>query len=250
MNTIPLPPTDYLPHLSSAAAEFERLLRTADLDAPVVACGDWNLRELGAHLGNVHRWATRIVLTGKAVPQDFEPDPGGDLADWYAASANELLTTLRDSDPAAPTWHFTVAEQVKAFWFRRQAQEVVMHLFDAARAAGRETLIDPLLAADGVDEVFTVMMPRVRKRNGPPPLPEPLLFRAVDTGHTWLWSPADEGPVVEPVAGKADPRAKVEGTAQDLLLVLWKRLALEETAARAVGDESVARDFLAAKLTP
>lgn len=248
MDTIPLAPADYLPPLSAQVAEFERLLRTSDLDAPVVSCGDWSLRQLGAHLGNVHRWATTILVTGEPAPQDFEPEPDGDLAEWYAAGADELLSTLRDSDPAAPSWHFSVTEQVKAFWFRRQTHEVAVHLFDAARAAGAETTLEPLIAADGVDEVFVAMMPRVRRRSGPPPLPEPLLIRAADTGHSWLWSPGEDGPVVEPDSG--DAAVTVEGPARDLLLLLWKRVAVEDTAVRITGDEAVARGFLGAKLTP
>jgi uncharacterized protein (TIGR03083 family) len=251
--TIPLPPADYLPHLSRQTAEFERLLRTADLDAPVVSCGDWTLRKLGAHLGNVHRWATTIVTTGEPASQNLELEPGGDLADWYAAGAAELLATLRGADPSAPAWHFSVTEKVKAFWFRRQAQEAAVHLFDAARAAGVETVIDPLIAADGVDEVFAVMMPRARRRSGPPPLPESLTIRATDTGHTWLLSPATqttEGPTADLVAGDTVAAATVAAPAQDLLLLLWKRLAPADTAVRISGNEASARDFLAATLTP
>jgi uncharacterized protein (TIGR03083 family) len=253
MTAIPLSPADYLAHLSSLVTEFERFLRTADLDAPVASCGEWRLGDLGAHLGNVHRWAASIVVTGEVAPQNFETGPDGDLADWYAAAAAELLTTLREADPAETAWTLSKTERVKAFWFRRQTHEVSVHLFDAASAAGAESKVDPQIAADGVDEVLGVMMPRVHRKAGPPPLPESLLLRATDTGNAWLLRPAaveDDGPIVRRVSGEMVSAATVEARAEDLLLALWKRRNLAEIAPRITGDESIAHGFLAATLTP
>jgi uncharacterized protein (TIGR03083 family) len=252
MIPLPLAPADYLPHLIRQLAEFEHLLRTADLDAPVESCGDWRLRELGAHLGDIHRWAATIVTTGEPSPQEFDSEPGDALADRYAARAAELLKALRDADPSARCWHFAGTEKVKAFWFRRQTQEVAVHLVDAARAVGAEAVIDPLIAADGVDEVVTAMLPRVRRWHAPPPLPEPLLLRATDTGHAWLLRPASDGeiPTGHQVAGEVFSGATAEASAQDLLLLLWKRRTIAETAPRITGDGHVAHGFLTAPLTP
>jgi uncharacterized protein (TIGR03083 family) len=253
MTAIPLPPADYLAHLSRLVAEFERFLRTADLDAPVESCGEWRLRDLGTHLGNVHRWAASIVTTGEASPQKFETDPAGELADWYAAAAADLLTTLREADPSEASWTMSKTERDKAFWFRRQTHEVSVHLFDAAVAAGAETTTEPLIAADGVDEVFGVMMPRVHRTSGPPPLPESLLVRATDTANAWLLRPAEvdgEGPIVRRVSGAMVSAATVEAPAENLLLALWKRRGVAELAPRITGDESIAHGFLAATLTP
>jgi uncharacterized protein (TIGR03083 family) len=251
---LPLDPLQYLPYLERAMADFERVLTTADLDAPVVACGDWRLRELGAHLGNVHRWTGAIVATGERCREEFAPEPGADLAEWYAAGAASLLATLREADPASRCWHFAGADKVKAFWFRRQTHEVAVHLFDARRAAGIEQDIDPLIAADGVDEVLAAMLPRVRRWHETPPLPEPLLLQASDTGHAWLLRPADgdgESPAVQPTNGTdGAPAVTAEASAEDLLLLMWKRRALDETDLRITGGETVAKAFLTAPLTP
>jgi uncharacterized protein (TIGR03083 family) len=251
MMKLPLDPLAYLPYLEQGMADFERLLRTADLDAPVAACGDWRLRELGAHLGHVHRWAGAIVESGEVCREKFAPEPGADVADWYAAGAAALLTTLRDADPAAPSWHFSGVENVKAFWYRRQTHEVAVHLFDARRAAGVEQDIDPLIAADGVDEVLGVMLPGVRRWHEPPPLPDTLLLRATDTGHAWPLCPAiGEGgiPAVRPMDGT--PAVTAEAAAEDLLLVMWKRRRIDEMDLKITGDESVAKAFLTAPFTP
>jgi uncharacterized protein (TIGR03083 family) len=252
MTAIPLSPADYLTHLSSLVAEFERVLRTADLDAPVESCGDWRLRDLGIHLGNVHLWAASIVVTGEVAPQSFETGPDGELADWYAAAAAGLLTKLREADPDESSWTLSKTERVKAFWFRRQAHEVLVHLFDAAGAAGAEAKADPLIAADGVDEVLGMWIPRVHRKAGPPPLPDSLLLRATDTGNAWLLRPAaveGDGPVVRRVSGEMVSAATVEAPAEDLLLALWKRRSVAEIAPRITGDESIAHGFLAATLT-
>lgn len=243
---LPLAPHDYLPYLAQEMTEFEDLLRTGDLDAPVVACGDWRLRELGVHLGDVHRWATRIVVTGEVCREEFAPDPGVALHEWYAESAAALLAALRAADPVAPCWHFAAGQRVTAFWFRRQAQETTVHRVDAQRAVGAEDQLDPLVAADGVDEVLTAMLPKVRRWHEPPPLSAPLLLHATDTGHSWLIEPDDLPRARLVDAGSA--AATVQTSAANLLLALWKRQALRQ--AWITGDATVATSFLSAPLTP
>jgi hypothetical protein len=40
-------------------------------DAPIVHCPGWSVAELVAHHGEVHRWATGIVLHGEPAGEDF-----------------------------------------------------------------------------------------------------------------------------------------------------------------------------------
>jgi hypothetical protein len=98
------------------------------------------------------------------------------------------------------------------------------------------------------------MLPRVRRWHEPPPLPEPLLLQASDTGHVWLLYPAEgdgESPAVQPTNGTdAAPAVTAEASAEDLLLLMWKRRALDETDLRITGGETVAKAFLTAPLTP
>lgn len=252
MKTLPFAPEEYLSLLEGLTDRFRQTLRTAELDSPVVACGDWRLRDLGAHLGDIHRWATRIVVTGEASPQEFDSDPGDGLADWYADSAAELIEALRDADPAERCWHFAGGGKEKSFWFRRQVQETAMHLFDASRAAGAAIPIAPLVAADGIDEVMTALLPKVHRWHTSPPLSAPLLVRTVDTAHAWLVRPAEgDGPPVTSAAEAEDSaEVTVEAYAEDLLLLLWKRRPIAEAGLKITGDPAVATEFLTAGMTP
>ncbi|GAA4550191.1 maleylpyruvate isomerase family mycothiol-dependent enzyme [Amycolatopsis samaneae] len=249
MTTLPLPPAEYLASLRVLTEDFARVLRTADHTAPVPCCEPWTLTDLGTHLGHVHRWVAKVVEAGEPQPQDFATAAAGDLADWYAESAETLLSALTAARPEDPCWHFGGTPKDMAFWFRRQVQETAVHLVDAHRAAGTAHTPDPAIAADGVDEVLTALLPRITRWTDPPSLSAPLLLRATDTGDSWTVHPGTDG--ASPALGpETEPAATVEATSADLLFLLWKRRALAEVAPRITGAESVATGFLTAKLTP
>ncbi|MEC3979079.1 maleylpyruvate isomerase family mycothiol-dependent enzyme [Amycolatopsis sp. H20-H5] len=253
MTALPLPAPDYLPQLRRLTGEFAEVLRIADAGAPVPCCGDWRLRDLGVHLGNVHRWAAEVVRTGEVRRQAFEADPAdGDLVSWYDESASVLLSVLDAAEPSDSCWHFGATPKEKAFWFRRQVHETAVHLVDASRGAGLEPALDPLVAADGVDEVMRALLPKIRRWYAPPELTATLLLRATDTGHAWLIAPAetvDDVPVAR-LVDTADAAATVEGSASALQLLLWKRHTTAGSGVRISGDTRVAESFLSAPLTP
>lgn len=245
-------PDEYLARLRELTAGFARVARTGDHAAPVPCCGDWRLRDLVVHLGNVHRWAAGIVRTGDPAPQIFEADPGADLAAWYRESAEELIEALREASPGDGAWNFTAAAKTKAFWFRRQVHETAVHLLDAHRAAGTEYTLDPSIAADGADEVLLGMLPKVKRWHTPPVVTVPLLLKTSDTGHAWLITPPGETDV--PGSRQADPAeaagAVVEGTAEALDLLLWQRIELDGAGIEITGDAAAAKTFLGGPFTP
>ena len=236
MTTMPFPARDYLPVLRELTGAFADALRTGDPAAKVPDCGDWTLADLGTHLGNVHRWAATVVTTGEPQSQDFETGPGADLASWYAESAGLLLDALERATPEDPCWHFGGTEKTKAFWFRRQVHETAVHLADS----GSGHVLDPAVAADGVDEVLGAMLPRVTRWHAVPELPGPVSLRATDTGDVWTVHPGEP-----PALGPAADGASVEAPARDLLLRLWKRTG---PTPRVTGDAAAA--LLASPLTP
>ncbi|RSM77489.1 hypothetical protein DL991_20420 [Amycolatopsis sp. WAC 01375] len=245
-------PDEYLERLRELTTGFARVARTADHAAPVPCCGDWRLRDLVVHLGNVHRWAAGIVRTGDPAQQIFEAEPGADLAAWYGECADDLIEALREASPQDGAWNFTAAAKTKAFWFRRQVHETAVHLLDAHRAAGTEHTLDPAIAADGVDEVLLGMLPKVKRWHTPPVVTVPLLLKTCDTGHAWLITPPGESDV--PGSRTADPaetaEAVVEGPAEGLDLLLWQRIELDGVSLEITGDVAAAETFLAGPLTP
>ena len=246
MTRMPFAATEYLPVLRELTAGFAQVLEKGDPEAPVPYCTGWTLTDLGTHLGHVHRWAAKVVVTGEAQPQNFSVEPGDDLAAWYSVSAGLLLDSLTSASADDPCWHFGGTGKTKAFWFRRQVHETAVHLIDAHNAAGTERASDPAVDADGVDEVFTVMLPKVTRWHPAPLLPVPLSLRASDSGDVWTIHPGEPPALGEDV----EAAATVEAPARDLLRLLWKRGGIGETAPRISGDAGVAHAFLAAPMTP
>ncbi|MFI6359870.1 maleylpyruvate isomerase N-terminal domain-containing protein [Streptomyces sp. NPDC050743] len=158
-------------------AAFEPLLRTAAPDTPVPTCGSWNLQDLGTHLGQAYRFAATVVRTGRPSREQVTAADGEPVADWYAQGADVLLSALEEADPAAPCWAFGIEEAVTALWFRRVVMDTAVHLVDAQLATGAEVHVEPLIAADGVDEVFDLMVPLVWGRGEPKALPGSVALR-------------------------------------------------------------------------
>jgi uncharacterized protein (TIGR03083 family) len=237
MTTMPFAPRAYLPVLEELTGAFAGALRTADPAAAVPDCAGWTVADLATHLGNVHRWAATVVRTGEVQPQNFATEAGDDLASWYAEGAQLLLGELEAAEPGDPCWHFGGTGKTKAFWYRRQVHETAIHLADL----GGDHVLDPAVAADGVDEVFTAMLPRVTRWHAVPQLPGPVTLRATDTGDVWTVHPGEPPALGVTAAGAAS----VEAPARDLLLRLWKRTGPD---LRVSGD--AAKALLAAPLTP
>lgn len=242
---LPLTTGAYLATLRKEAAVLEQLLRTADPGTPVSTCGSWSMHDLGTHLGQVSRFAAAVLQTGELPRDQFAPTAGQQIADWYAEGAASLLATLEETDPTAPTWAFGFEGAVAALWFRRAAQDMAVHLVDAQLATGAEVHIDPLIAADGVDEVFAVMVPRVWCNSEQKPLPAPVALRTTDTGHSWLIQPADMPQALPVDSGPA--AATVEAPAAELLLALWKRQPVSPKWIS--GDITAANALLTSTLT-
>ncbi|GIH78016.1 maleylpyruvate isomerase family mycothiol-dependent enzyme [Planobispora longispora] len=208
--------------LAEAAAQ-------AGLDAPVPTCPGWTVQDLLDHTGGVHRWATAYVATGKTEPftdeekAEFFSAPAGEtLIDWFRDGHAALVRTLREADPALECWAFLRAPSPLAFWARRQAHETTIHRVDAESAAGKITPIDPVLAADGVDELFDGFFARPRGRLVADP-PVSLAVRATDQPAAWTIRVEPEGRTIAPGV-RDDADCVVSGPATGLYLLLWNRV--------------------------
>jgi uncharacterized protein (TIGR03083 family) len=205
------------------------------------------VRDLVAHLGNVHAWATQIVRTNDPDLDDVEP--GGDLSVWYSERAASLCAALAEVDPERPTWNFAGRPEVASFWVRRQLHEATMHTVDLDLACGAVPWVDPAIAEDGVLETFEVFGPRMVQRGHLPRLDGPVAFTATDTGTTWTLVPVpDAAPRVADAAESVAVGALVEGTAQDLFTTLWKRT--DATVLTLADDQEVATRYLTSRLSP
>lgn len=231
--------------ITTSVQQISTLARAGDLTTPVEGLGQWTARDVVAHLGGVHRWATRIVLAGSMDGPGFTKSKldGIDLCDWFDEGAAQLLDTLRTADPDAPCPNFNPGSpNTNAFWIRRQTHETLVHCFDVERALAEPSPIAPDVAADAVDEYLDTF---VRTR-GKQTLASALLLTCTDHPATWLLSPADRvGRLDINNAEAPKPLAEISAPAMSLLLVAWQRISADDPQISVTGDRAVATSFRA-----
>lgn len=149
----------YLRHLQTDA---DRLADVAakGFAAPVPSCAGWTVGDAVTHVAEVylHKAETMRRL---ADPQPWPPPglaSGRDPIELLLETRAQLVDELRTRGPEAPSYTWHPPDQTVRFWFRRMALETAVHRVDVELAHAAETPVDALLAADGIDEVLTVML--------------------------------------------------------------------------------------------
>ena len=221
----------HLAALRSSAAALRAAAATAGLDAKVPTCPTWDVRQLVAHQGMVHRWAAANLLgerDHKTSESHAAAEAAPDLLEWFSAGVDALIdTVLATAEDAKAMVFLNDAPPPRWFWARRQAHETTIHSVDALAAvlgrwpATADVSLDPVLAADGIDELLCGFITRGQ---GGLPAAEPytLLVSTADTGHAWTLRIGD-GPITT-IAGETDtPDAMFAGSAVQLYLSLWNR---------------------------
>lgn len=246
---------DHELHRAAAETEIARFIEVtgqADLTTPVPTCPGWTFADLIRHHGTTHRWITHIVRTRpkeQVWSRDVDlglPADVGDYPAWLAAGVEPLLTALRETDGATPTWTYGPDQQVR-FYSRRVLYEAAVHRADAEIALGLDPVIAPETAADGIEEFLTVMLglPRVAEsiqkfgRFG-----ETLHLHATDGDGDgeWMITLGPDGTTWE--RGHAKGTVAVRGTTSDLFLLVWGRLKPERLTV--FGDQELLSGWLAA----
>lgn len=230
-------------HLQHELDRIAELLSPAgagllDWQRPVAGCPEWDVTAMVVHLGGVHRMAVQAIRDQRpSRSTDHRPSEGVDLVGWLAEGGASLLQVLQvlQDDPTRAAWSFDPRGASVGWWCRRQVLETLVHRLDLEQTLQRNSVVDPVLAADGVDEVVSVLVP-LRVAEGALTLPSHALgLRASDVAG--VWSLGDGA-----VAGE------VVGTAQQLLSVLWHRA--DPGVLRASGDLDLVDGVLRAGLTP
>ncbi|WP_165989692.1 maleylpyruvate isomerase family mycothiol-dependent enzyme [Streptomyces sp. YIM 98790] len=256
-HTSSLPYAELLSRIEERSAAFREAVAAApDQAARVPGCPDWSLRDLVAHLGDVHRsWAAVVAAGPSGTPPTEEQlgdlRPHGDLLTWSADSTALLLSALRSADPDRGCWTWwgsSGAPQTVGAVARHQLQEAAVHTYDAQEAAGRPRPVPTAVALDGIPEFLTVSLGTA----GRWPQPPAAVTLACDEGPAWTVSLPLSSPPAPAVDGDgggdgggdgAGAAATLRGPADRLLLVLHRRIPL--TALGIAGDRDLATHFIA-----
>lgn len=212
-------------YLATIADETGTLatLVEAHPDRPVPPCPGWDMAELCRHLGSTQRWATEIVAADE-VARVAHPDPDEvdveALGTWLRNGAVLLMEALAAAGPDKSVW--TMGEpRTSRFWFRRQAQEVLLHRWDGEAAVGEPGPLPAELAADGLGEYLEVFLPRLHRRGGAQGSGETFHVHRTDGPGEWFIRFSAEGAEVTPEHAKGD--IALRGGAGDLLLAIQRR---------------------------
>ena len=220
------------------------------LESTVPACPGWNGAELVGHMGGVYSWVVAAIGAGGDPPGPGtfqQPGPDADLVEWFRARRDDVVDLLTSREPDSQAWNFVGgAPQTVGWWRRRQALETAVHLFDLEQAVGRPGTVDPELAADGIDELLTMFLPRYLGRNPVEGLTGTFHIHCTDTDGEWTVDLSDADPVVTREHSKADGAAR--GPASGLYLWLWNRLGASEAGIETFGNESVLEAWASIKL--
>jgi uncharacterized protein (TIGR03083 family) len=221
--------------VEAAAAALADVLRSSDPEVAIPSCPGWTMSDLGEHVTDIHRWVLG-QLTGD---EPAVVTGGPDLAGRLAAGAEALVTAFRSRRPedACPAIY---PPDTAATWARRQAQETVMHLWDARNALGAAPRLPVDVASDGVREVLEDLYPRQVRLGRVEPLAATVVVAFTDAPGAGTLIGTDGG----------GPAVRVTGRAEDLLLVLWGRRAIEAVPLTIEGDHAALDAALATKLVP
>jgi uncharacterized protein (TIGR03083 family) len=238
---------EYCDELESEGARFVARATEADVAAPVPGCPDWQVSDLLAHVGFVHRWARQLVAvraSARVSPRDMELSRGPVTAQWLAEGVGELLETLRASDPDDNMWAWGADQHVR-FWARRQLHETLVHRVDLEESMALISEIDPRIAVDAIDEFLVnlecagAFSRAVKNLVGSG---EVISFRT-DEGPEWSVQLSPGGFVIIDATRRAD--AVVSGPATDLLLTLYRRTSLADSPCAVQGEADLVATWLA-----
>jgi len=214
--------------IDTIAAESARLatvVAQSDLEARVPSCPEWSVRDLAHHIGEV-QWYWGENVRAKDADQrsgaELTPMPeDADLLAWLGWCSYSLLRALREAGPDAPCWAWWPSPHTSGAVGRHQAQEAAVHRWDAEGVSGASSPLPTVLAADGVPEFVEIMIGADGSA-----LPGSVTLTATDTGASWQVAGAG--------ADRSGRVSELRATASDLVLMLYRRLPVPDTAV--VGD--------------
>ncbi|MFJ9867643.1 maleylpyruvate isomerase family mycothiol-dependent enzyme [Streptomyces sp. NPDC101165] len=250
----PLPYTTYQQAIEQETARFAEVVEDVDPATPVPSCPDWTVADLTRHVGSLQRWfsalLTRLV---QEQPRSREvelglPDSAHEYPRWVASGIPRVAAVLRATDPQAPMWAWGEDRHAR-FWARRMLFETLVHRVDAERSVGQESPIDPVLAADGIDEFLVnlpdahLFVPAVARLKGDG---ETIVFQCAtpdkSLGEKWRMRLDADGFRLQPRTADGEPSGErtttVRARAADLLLLVYGRRSYREAAFDVTGESA------------
>ncbi len=217
-----------------------------DLNAGVPSCPGWTIHKLLAHVGRVYRSVGLHVAerATEMIPADRIPRPpeGEAIVEWFEDGHRFVQKALDGADPDDAVWSWA-GQNTMAFYFRRMAHETAVHRWDAEAALGEPAPPDSDLSADGVSELFELVLP-FSVANWNMTLPDTSLhLHRTDGDGEWLL--VNDGGRIRMSLEHAKGDAAVRAGGAELLLLAWERIGLDTPGVEVFGNADDARAWFA-----
>ncbi len=230
----------YLEHLRADAARLADAARASGLAAKVPTCPEWDVTALVEHVGAVYAHKIECMRLRRRPEEWTKETPAGtDPVDWLTAELDTLVGELVSRGPDAPAYTWYPPDQTVGFWYRRMAQETVVHRVDAEAAAGHPSVVDDDIALDGIDEMLRVFLGGPWWEEEPEPAATGSTYAITAAGETWRVTLQTTAVTI--ARGPGDAVAEVTGMPYDVLMWVWGR----PSSAAVSGDVTELRERLA-----
>jgi uncharacterized protein (TIGR03083 family) len=229
---------DYRDYRDAISRELSSLILAVEAgpaSTPVPSCPGWTVADLGLHVGQVCGFWTHVLCEGSGRPKTPYPEePAGDgLVKWLRTVGDYLVSELRTTPADTEVWTWHAVQNSAKFVARRMANELAVHRYDAQSASDNCSAISADLAADGIDEMLTVLVP-ARERSGQA-TGQTLHLHATDADVEWFIRLLPDR--IEATREHAKADLALRGPISDLELLLYGRPTLGEV--ERFGDGSV-----------
>jgi uncharacterized protein (TIGR03083 family) len=211
--------------------ESARIVSAYELDrrAAVPWSDRWTVATVARHVAGTHH-VLADVISGRPDADfglfgslEIPPKDSPQFVDWSRSGTASLLGQLASVPADAECWSWYEPGRSVGWWTRRMAHEATVHRADADLAQGRAPSVASEIAADGVDEYLDVFVDASRAANDAPAGPT-VSFECSDRSDRWWLDLSRQG---GRVVGREprDASIRISGTAEQLLLILWGRVA-------------------------
>ncbi|ONH32954.1 hypothetical protein BL253_03590 [Pseudofrankia asymbiotica] len=225
------------------------LYRSSDPTTPVPTCPGWTLAHLVAHVGGAHRWTATMVTRRSTENVDFaevpdvrRPRDQQAAVEWLRDSARQIIAAVGATGSEVPVWTPFGAPRPAEWWIRRRLHEATGHRADALLALGREVVMAPAIAADGLSELLDLIA------TGSPwfatPLEDGNTLALASTDSAAIWSVARSGDTVAWTGVPTEATVTVSGAAVDLYLLALRRISAADARLTISGDPKVLGTWL------
>src|SRR4051794_38640111 len=234
---------DHEGRVSAAEREvrlFIEAVAAGSLDAPVPTCPGFTVDDLAAHVGSFCGFWTHVLCEGTGRPKPRFEDEPEHRVEWLREIAHHLDVELRTTSPDTAVWTWFPPDQSAAFVARRVANELAVHRVDAELARGTAAPVAADLAADGIEEIFFVLLQHPDFQDRSSPAHHTLHLHGTDFEPSeWFVDIGAEGLRVTREHAKGE--LALRGSVSDLEMLLYQRPTVGEV--QRFGDDAVLAAF-------